>query len=90
MATRFKYMRAVRNKSYAQQGAIYFTCVNYRTQPERVQRRIETICRKAAGEYWEALLEYLTTDADWIWVCDHYHISRSTLDRVKIKFYALW
>ena len=90
MAAKFKFLRAVQGKSYVQQGEIYFTCRNYRQQPQQVRARIDDLCRKAAGEYWKALREYLTTDADWRYICDKHYISSATLDRIRIRFYELW
>ena len=89
MAARFKYLRAV-PRSYAQQGEIYFTCINYKRQPEAVKAKIRRLCTQAGGEYAAALLEYLTTDSSWQGICDKYYISDRTLQRCRERFYNLW
>ena len=58
--------------------------------PAAVRRRIDELCERAGGEYAPALKAYMTTDADWLWICDQYHVSESTLARVRKKFYELW
>lgn len=85
----FKRLRSVR-KSYNEQGLIYFTCINYRRAPEWQRRRIDLLCESVGGEYAPALREYLTTEADWIHVCQKYHISDRTLDRMRTRFYEAW
>ena len=86
---RFKQLRSV-NKSYNEQALIYFTCITYDRQNATTRRKIERLCRKAAGEYAPALLEYLTTDAEWVGVCQKYHVGDRTLERVRRRFYELW
>lgn len=90
MASRFKYLRAVRNKNYIQQGVIYFTLQDYARQSAKTKEKILALCDKAGGEYAAGLLEYLTTDADWRYICDKHFISSATLDRIRVKFYELW
>jgi len=82
-------LRGVR-KSYEEQGEIFFTCRRYSSQPPKVKRKIEDLCRRAGGEYTSALFCFLTTDASWQQVTEEYHISPKTLDRVRGRFYALW
>lgn len=85
----FKRLHSVR-KSYNEQGLIYFTCQTYGKQPEWMRRKIDGLCVSAGGEYAPALQEYLMTDADWIFVCQKYHISDRTLDRIRKRFYESW
>ena len=85
----FRRLRSIR-KSYNEQGLIFFTCQTYRSQPERVRRRIDRLCESAGGEYAEALKEFLTTGADWISVCAKNHICDSTLERARRRFYESW
>ena len=82
---RFRYLKSVR-KSYEEQGQIYFVCATYRKQPRAVQDRIERLCRRVGGDYAPALMCYLTTGADWISVCDRYHLSGATLERLRRAF----
>ena len=90
MASRFKYLRAVKNKNYVQQGEIYFTCMNYKHQDADTKAKIRTLCKQAGGEHHAALLEYMTTDADWRYVCDKYYIGSTTLNDLRVRFYTLW
>ena len=85
----FKRLRSV-NKSYEEQGLIYFTCINYKRQPARIREKIDRLCESAGGEYATALKEYMTTDADWIYICDRYHLSNSTLERIRRAFFESW
>jgi hypothetical protein len=89
---RLKTFRRLKNvrKSYAEQGAIFFACATCRQQPRAVQAKIDRLCQSVGGEYAPALKAFLTTDADWLWVCDHYHISGATLERLRRKFYEAW
>lgn len=86
---RFRHLKSV-SKSYEEQGAIYFACATYRDQPAAVRRKIDRLCERAGGEYAPALKEFLTTGADWAWICDRYYLSERTLDRARKKFYELW
>ncbi len=85
----FRRLRSV-HKSYNEQGLIYFTCQTYRRQPERVRRRIDRLCESAGGEYAPALKEFLTTGADWRYVCMAHNVSDRTLERARRRFYELW
>lgn len=73
--------------SYERQGCIYFTSLLYREMPERSRERIRQLCRKAGGEYWEALLEFVTTDAGAEQICQKHFLSRSTLCRAVRRYY---
>ena len=86
---RFKRLRSVR-RSYEEQGLIFFSCQTYRKQPEWQRRKIDSLCETAGGEYAAALKEYLTTDADWIYICGKHHISDRTLERIRKQFYEAW
>lgn len=86
---RFKVLRSVR-KSWEEQGYIFFCCRTYGRQPQKVRQKIDRLCASAGGEYATALKAYLTTDADWIWICRKYAISESTLDRIRRRFFESW
>lgn len=75
---------------YDRQGLIFFTGRDYENQPMRVRRKIENLCRAAAGENWRALLCYVTTDAGTVAVCQRYHMSENSLHRMVRKYYRLW
>lgn len=87
--TNFKRLRSVA-KSYNEQGLIFFTCSNYRRQPEWMRKKIDGLCERVGGEYAPALKEFLTTDADWRYVCRKHHISDRTLERARKRFYEAW
>jgi len=86
---RFKLLESV-DKSYEEQGEIFFLCRRYAYQRPSVRRKIEDLCRRAGGEYGDALFAYLTTSASWQEVTMRYHISDATLHRIRKKFYRLW
>jgi len=85
----FKRLKSV-EKSTEEQGYIYYCCRTYSRREKRVQQKIDRLCDLAAGEYAAALREFLLTDADWIYICQKHHISESTLDRIRRRFYELW
>ena len=86
---RFKWLRSVR-KSHDEQAMIFYTCATFELQSAATRRKIERLCVKAAAEYSDALLEFLTTKADFRYICTKYAIGDSTLDRVRKRFYELW
>lgn len=89
MKAEFKRMRSV-NKSYDQQGEIFFACRNYANQPPGVQKKIRDLCENVGQEYAPALLAYLTTDISWQQTCIQYAMSEETLRRMRRKFYNAW
>ena len=48
---------------YNRQGYIYFTSRLYKDLPEEDQRVILNLCLEHGGESYQALLEFVTTDA---------------------------
>ena len=73
--------------SYERQGYIYFTSLLYRDLPARAQQKILNLCLEAGGEYYQALMEFVTTDAGATSICMRHHISPSTLERVVRRYY---
>lgn len=86
---RFKYLRNIQ-KSYEQQGEIFFCCRNYAQKSKRVQDKIRRLCQEAGGEHAEALFCYLTTDISWQEAAMRFYISERTLQRCRDRFYELW
>lgn len=76
--------------SYDRQGLIFFTSRSYDSQPARVRRKIENLCRAAAGDNWRALFCYVTTDTGTVAVCQRFHLSENSLHRAVRKYYRLW
>lgn len=49
MKREFKRLRSV-NKSYDEQGAIFFACRNFERQPKKTQDKIRRLCAAAGPE----------------------------------------
>lgn len=93
----FRKLRGVR-LPYAEQGMIYFTCMNYRKQTEEVKQKITDLCKEVckihgADEelYYKALFEFLTNPyitAEGIVL--KYFVSDKQLYRLRRCFYEKW
>lgn len=73
--------------SYERQGYIYFTSKQYKALPKEKRERIDKLCLEAGGEYYKALLEYVTTDTSVTKICLTYHIDDNTLNRILRRYY---
>lgn len=82
----FRFKKSV-PVEYDLQGYIYFYSRLWRILTAREKQRIVSICRKAGGEYAQALLEFVTTDTGAASVCRRYFLSQSTLERIVRKYY---
>ena len=83
----FRYKSGIK-LSYDRQIYIYAVSRSYKYQPVRKKQIIKDLCKKSAGDNWQALMEYLTTDASATAVClRHYIASRTTLYRAVKKYY---
>ena len=83
----FRKLRGV-NLTYREQGMIWFTCVNYDKQPQRVKDKIKRLCRECGGEYEEALFVLLTRENVSIpWLEQTYYVSASNIYRRRIQFF---
>ena len=85
----FRYRKS-HNLTYNEQGLIYFVCHNYRRMPPGIKQKIEQRSKSACGCYWQAVLDYMTTDKSFIQICMQYYISESTLADNIAKFYKGW
>ena len=66
----FRYKKSV-PVSYERQGYIYFSSLLYREMPEKAQRKILNLCMECGGgDYYRALFEFVTTDANATYICD--------------------
>ena len=72
------------------QGYIYFASRMYPKLDSKGQKRIRELCEQAGGEYHQALLEFVTTDAGAVAVCSKYFISQSTLERIVRRYYVAY
>ena len=86
MQKTFRYKRSI-PVEYDLQGHIFFLSRRYRQMEKEEQKRLREICRKAAGAYSPAVLEYVTTDASAVTVCDKHNLSASTLERAVKRYY---
>ncbi len=76
---------------YNKQGLIYFTCVNFKDQPRKVQEKIERLCEEIGGdEYKKALFEFVTTDSSAVKISLKHYLSEGTLYVLRKKFYEAW
>ena len=82
----FRYKKSV-PVSYERQGYIYFSSLLYREMPERAQQKILNLCMECGGgDYYRALFEFVTTDANATYICMKHSLSRSTLERIVRRF----
>lgn len=82
----FRYKRGIR-ASYNRQGYIYFVSQQYKELSRDGQRKILNLCMECSGEYYQALFEFVTTEATATALSLRHHISRETLYRLVRKYY---
>lgn len=85
----FRYRRGL-GIDYETQGYIYFASRCYQRAGPRTKRKIENLCRAAAGENWRALLDYVALGKSATWVSVNHHMDESTIRRATRKYYALF
>ena len=86
----FKRKRGIK-LSYNEQGLIYFTCMNIKNQPARVQERIKHMCDEIGQENSSALFELLTNDKKSLeCIADENFMSEKNLSQMRKKFYEQW
>lgn len=81
----YKFKRGIK-LDYVEQGYIFFTARRFKKLNKKMQDAIVELCRECAGEYYAALLEFVTTDASATAISIKYYIDRSTLYR-KVKIF---
>lgn len=74
---KFRFKRSV-TVPYNRQGAIWFAMKRYHSMPEQKKKKVNELLRAAAGENWEALRDYLTSDEENKDVIKKHHIASST------------
>ena len=82
----FRYKRSVK-ADYNRQGYIYFTSRRYRELDADAQRKILSLCLEHGGEYYQALFEFVTTDASATALAMRHHMDKTTLYRKVRKYY---
>lgn len=83
----FRFKRSI-PVDYDRQGFIYFTSKRYKELAAAGRKQIRELCRNAGGDYREALLEFVTTDAGAAAVCAKHYLSASTLERIVRRYYV--
>lgn len=74
----------------AEQRYIYAVSQMYHRLAPANRERIRQLCRQAAPDYEEALLEYVTTDCTDVSVTMQYHMSEATLCRAVRRYFAIF
>ena len=87
--TKFKFLPSV-GRDYNTQIDCYAACANYKRQPEAVKEKIDALIAEVGGVYAPALKEYLTTSANFNYICTKHYISVQTLNSLRKKFYESW
>lgn len=72
---------------YNRQGYIYFTSRLYKELSPEDQQAILNLCLEHGGPYYQALFEFVTTDASATAITLKHSISRATLYRMVRKYY---
>ena len=88
----FKKIRSIR-LSYATQGQIYFKLLNYRSQPKKLQEKIDRLIVEAAGgedAYVKALRRWLLFGERWDVVQRECFVHPNTLCMMRKKIYENW
>ena len=85
----FRYKQGV-PLSYNRQGYVYFQSLLYKELPSKDRQKIDKLCQEAAGSYWRAVLEFVTTSANATYIEREYNISRATLYRYVQKYYMIF
>ena len=85
----FKKKRGIK-LHYNTQGLIFFICLDYKNQPQAMQKKILNLCLTIGGENWQMLFNILTTSKSIITIAEEHHASESVLYRLRKKFYEGW
>lgn len=85
----FRKLRGV-NLSEEKQGLIRYTCLNYESMPEWMQRKITCLCDECGGEYSSALFSVMTSKRSMTEIALKNYVNESTLYRARKKFYESW
>ena len=82
----FRFKKAI-PVDYDTQGYIYFYSRRYNSLTAPAKRKIEGLCMRSGGDHYQALLEFVTTDAGAATVCAKHYLSQSTLERAVRRYY---
>lgn len=82
----FRYKRGVK-VDYNRQGYIYFVSRQYKELTKEDQHKILNLCLLQGGEHYQALFEFVTTDASATELSMKHYIAKKTLYRAVRKYY---
>lgn len=82
----FRYKKSL-GLSAERQGYIFYTSRAYKDLKGEQRRLIRELCRECGGEYYDALMEFVTKDNGATAVCMKHYISKSTLYRIVREYY---
>ena len=82
----YRFKRGVKI-GYNRQGYIYFVSRMYNELPREAKEVVDALCKDQGGEYWQALFEFVTTDATATALCMKHYISKATLYRAVRRYY---
>lgn len=82
----FRFKNGVK-VGYNRQGYIYFVSRMYEELSDEDKQTILNLCIEHGGEYYQALLDFVTTDTTATAVTLKHYISRATLYRIVKKYY---
>lgn len=85
----FKKKKSI-HLSYARQGLIYFTCITYNIQPQKVKTAIENLCVEVAGEDYKVLFGLLTRGSVVELTAEENYINGKLLSKWRAEFYHEW
>lgn len=85
----FRKLKGVR-RPYKEQGLIHFLCVNYPKLSKEERKKIDDLCQTVGEFNSRALFVFVTSERSAVSVADEYHVSESTLYRLRREFYELW
>lgn len=75
--------------SYERQGYIFFVSKLYKELPPAAQKKIVNLCLECGKENYQALFEFVTTDAGATALCLKHHIaSETTIYRMVREYYT--
>lgn len=89
-ARKFVFVKGT-NKTYNEQGFIFFTCATIKKQPEEVQQKILNTCIEVGGVYYKALYEFMTnTYAEADCIARENFTNEKKVYTMRKKFYNAW
>ena len=83
----FKKRRGIK-LPYNRQGLIHFICMNYADMPEKIKRKIDSLCEEVGKEDSEALFEVLTNDNKSVYlIASESFVNEKKLYQLRKEFY---